>query len=209
MQTGYVDSVLTNNFWKKTLIWFLDPNNKLLKPGGKIHFGNIAPIREKLREFKSLISPLCDMVEYEFGECNPIHVARELMSKELEECGDHITNATQMIPIKEHSDYEYIVLTKKSDRASELMSFNNSSSSPKDCTPTEVIRLRNSVNHIPFYDTLDKPTRRSCFRSLSEIIDLTLSAETDDEEMVTPPLKRRNDNKTSIGRVPIADFNDA
>ena len=186
-----------------------------MKKGGEIHFGNIPAIREKLLEFWSLISPLCDVVELEIAEHNCLHMARELMAKELEDCGDNITNHTQVTDIilkQADTEYPYIVLTKKSDDCASTpsssmnnssSSFSSSSASPStsDSTP-KVIVLRNSPDRVYFYGRYGKTAagtpypKATGLKRISDLIDLT--AEESDEESF-------DRQRRIIGRV---DFND-
>ena len=186
-QNGYVADILGDNLWKGTLLLFLEPEFTGLNPGGQIHFGNIPAIREKLLEFWHLISPLCDNVELETAEENPLHVARELMNQELEDCGDNITNFTQVNEIiLKHAQYPYIVLTKKNNNQAMTPSSSLSSSAlSSSSSPQEVNTSRYPPNpsRISFYETYgpkqDCSTRtatphlRRGLKRISEVIDLT------------------------------------
>lgn len=178
--------------WKGTLLLFLDPDFIWLKPGGQIHFGNIPAIREKLLEFWALISPLCDNIELEVAEENILHVAREMMNQELEDCGDHITNSTQVNEIiLKNAQYPYIVLTKKNNQTFTPSSSISSSSSSS--SSNEGIRsVRHPPSRVYFYETYGPKqdcsartatphNRKRGLKSLSEVIDLT-SIE-DEEEL--------------------------
>lgn len=159
----------------------------MLKPGGKIHFGNIAPVRKRIIENRKWIERVCD-VYVEVATQNPIYLSRLLMSVQLESFGDNVTLATQMATLP--TLYPFIVMVKKGEAAGfdlksstcSTVSSNSFSNSSSNASSPIMIKLPEQVPFFEYYK--DQNSSSTTVRAvtphpskkrkiISQVIDLT------------------------------------
>ena len=140
--------------------------NNLLKKGGQLWLPNLECVEESIDEFRDEILKYYTILALDDPMLNPLYAATETVEQELLRCPDSLTNETQLRPLLSYSKTPFLVLTRRFEPLSNIISqtitpsklhtsiskLNNTTiprnlaatekelSSPPICTPTSAIR---------------------------------------------------------------------